>query len=64
MGTITGEAIPRFQLIVQRSAIKLEKLGMKHSGGNVTPWLKKHFGLPRSATHDDVIARINQELGE
>lgn len=57
--SITGEkAIRSFQLKAQMSAVKLEKLGMKHSGGNITPKLKKHYGLPRTATYDQVLERL------
>lgn len=62
MTTITGDAIQQFQIRTQIRAVRLEKLGMKHSRGNITPKLKKHYGMKRSATHDEVIQRLEQEL--
>lgn len=56
------EQIKRFQLMSQRSAVKLEKLGMKHSGGNITPKLKRKYNLPRTATYDQVIVKLTEEI--
>ena len=60
---ITGKLqIKACQIIAQRGAVRLESLGMRHSGGNITPKLKKHYGMKRNATHADVIAKLNEEL--
>lgn len=61
---IEGAAIDRFQLVVLRSAVKLEKLGMKRRGTSATAIAKARFGLKRNATHDDVIARIGAAIEE
>lgn len=58
----TPEAIHYFRLVAQRGAVKLEALGMKHSNGNVTPKLKAHYGLKRTATYQQVIAKLEEEL--
>ncbi len=52
-----------FQLIQFKAAIKLEKLGMKHSSGrSVSAHAKKLLGLPRNTSHDEVIAKIETIL--
>lgn len=50
------------QLRAQIGAVKLEKKGFRHSGGNITPQLKKFYGLPRTAKHDDVLASLQDEV--
>lgn len=54
--------IRSIQLRAQIHAVKLEKAGMRRSGGNLTPKLKRFYGLPRSAKHDDVLASLRDEL--
>lgn len=54
--------ISLFQLITVKSALKLEKLGMKHSRGSVRKMWALHFGLKASAKIDEVIARVEQEI--
>lgn len=62
MTSITGENIQRFQLHTQIRAVQLEQMGMKHSGGNITPKLKSFYKLPRTATHEQVIEKLKHEL--
>ena len=63
MTTISSPlAIRAMQLRTQISAVKLERLGMRRSGGNVTPRLKKFYGLPRNATHDEVLESLRDDL--
>lgn len=58
---ITGERdIHLAQLIAQRGAVRLEKLGMRHSGGSVTARIKKHYNL--KGNHDKVIAFLTAEI--
>lgn len=52
-----------FQLLQYRAAIKLEKIGMKHSNGrSVAAHVKKLFGLPRTTSYDTLIQIINDTL--
>jgi hypothetical protein len=62
MPTIAKPNPTLIQLIVWKSAIKLEKLGMKRRGRLVLSIAKEHFGMPKRATHDEVIARIQKEI--
>ena len=59
---ITGNGIDLYILIVQRSSVKLEKLGLTHSGGSVTARLKKHYGI--KGRHDAVIAFLDMKIAE
>ncbi len=56
------DAIRAVQIVAQRGAVKLEKLGMTRRGPSITSQLKKHYGLKRSASYDDVIAQLNSDL--
>lgn len=42
---ITGEHIDMYRLLVLKSALKLEMLGIKHSAGSVYAIVKKEFGF-------------------
>jgi len=56
---------PRFaQLIVWKACIKLEMLGLKHSGGSVTARVKRHFGWKgnRQKILDQLITHINTQI--
>jgi hypothetical protein len=61
----TPDQIRAAQLLSARGAIKLEKLGMRHSrlgqNGLKRLWAK-HYGLSPRAKHDEVLAKINEEL--
>lgn len=61
MTAITGSAIAHFQLAVWRSALRLEKIGMKRRGQSVRKIAQAHFNMPK-ATCDQLIDRINKEL--
>lgn len=55
--------VSAFQLIQFKAAVKLEKLGMKHSSGrSVTAYVKKLFKLPRNTTHDAIITLLEEHL--
>ena len=43
--TITGEHVALYQLLVMRSGIKLEMLGLRRRGGSITVLVKKRFGF-------------------
>lgn len=58
----TSFGVGVFQLVAQRAAVKLEKLGMTRRGPSITSLLKKQYGLKRSATYDEVLARLNQDI--
>lgn len=63
MGTVTNpNAIHALQIRAQISAVKLEKLGMRRSGGNLTPRLKKFYGLPRTAKHEELLGIMKEHL--
>lgn len=65
MNSITNPlAIRAVQLSAQISCVKLEKLGMKHSGGSVVARLKKHYGLKRTTTPDEIITILKVERDE
>jgi hypothetical protein len=63
--TITDARLIRaFQMKCAKRAIKLEKLGLRHSrlrGGAKRLWAK-HFNLPANASHDDVIAKLDESI--
>lgn len=63
MTTITGNAIAHFQLAIWRGALRLEKVGMKRRGQSVRKIAQAHFNMPK-ATCDQLIDRINKELGQ
>ena len=63
MTTITGDAIHHFQLAAWKSALRLEKAGMKRRGQSVRKIAQAHFNMPK-ATCDQLIDRINKELGQ
>lgn len=52
-----------FQLLQFKAAIKLEKVGLKHSSGrSVAAHVKKLFDLPRNTSHDTLIKLIEDTL--
>lgn len=63
MTTITGSSIQIFRLLSLQKQLKLEKLGLKSSGGAIRPRIAKEFGLgpraPYEAYHDAIRDRIN-----
>lgn len=51
--------VPMFNLIQMKSAVRLEKVGLKHSSGrSVRKRAALLLGLPTNAKHDDVINAI------
>lgn len=50
------------QLVAVKHALRLEKLGMKHSRGSVAAMWRKHYGMPRRCSIDMVIEAVEQEL--
>jgi hypothetical protein len=55
----------RMHFIVLRSAVKLEKRGMRRSRGPSAKAIAiKELQLRRNATHDEVIEAIGKKLGE
>lgn len=59
-----AEAVSMFQLIAVKSAIKLEMLGMTHSGGSVRKRWAIHLGLKPTTKGDAVIAVIQAKIDE
>ena len=54
--------VQAFQLLAQRGAVKLEKLGMTRRGPSITSLLRKHYGLKPRATHDEVLAKLQADI--
>ena len=63
---VTGEeGANLFQLHAVRGALKLEKLGMRHSKvGSIRKGWALRLGLKANAKYDEVIAAINQRIKE
>lgn len=66
MVTLQGEVqIIRYHFIVLRSAVRLEKLGMKRSRRPSAKAIAiKELQLKRNSSYDEVIAAISKMLGE
>ena len=64
--SIIGESgTIRFHFVALRSAVKLEKLGMKRSRSPSAKTIAiKELQLPRNSNYDQVISALNQKLGE
>lgn len=65
MTTITGNGIPLLQLLVVRSAVKLEALGMKASRNiNATRDWKKKYGIKTAGAkgREELLVRLNEEI--
>ena len=60
----TPDKIRLFQLISVKHAIKLEKLGMRHSRFRcgVRGLWAKHYGMPPRSKADAVLARVQVEI--
>jgi hypothetical protein len=61
---ITGKGIDAFRLLSIKHQLKLEKLGLKSSGGALRPRLAVEFGLKPRDSHDKFIAKIEGMLAE
>jgi hypothetical protein len=64
MTTLTGEGITYFQLAAVKAALKLEKVGLKHSGGAIRPKWAKRLGLKPRDSHDTYINTLNMRMSE
>ena len=65
MTTFTGGGVDLFQMVVVRSAVKLEGHGMKvNRGVNATRDWAKHYGLKGSTTkvRPALLARLDEEI--
>ena len=62
--TFTGEHIQLFQMITQRSALKLEILGLKHSRGSVYAHIKQQYGFrgSRASVLEQLENRIRDQF--
>jgi hypothetical protein len=59
----TPEGIKYVQMAAAKGAIRLEKLGMRHSKiGSVKNAWAKHLGMRPRATHDEVIAELEKRM--
>lgn len=54
-----------WRLTLLRTAIKLERAGMKHSSGrSAKAAVIKELGMKRNSSYDAVIEAINKKIGE
>jgi hypothetical protein len=60
----TPDQVSAFRLLSIRAQLRLEKMGMKSSGGALRPRLAKEFGLASRDPHDKYIAHIETKLAE
>ncbi len=58
----TPDEITYFRFASIKQQLKLEKLGMKSSGGSLRPRLAAEFGLKPRAPHDDYIAYCQAKM--
>lgn len=54
----TPDSISHFRLASLKYQLKMEKAGMKSSGGAIRPRIAKEFGLSPRAPHDEYIKVI------
>jgi hypothetical protein len=57
-----AEQIAKYRLCVLKQHLKLEKMGMKHSGGAIRPRIAAELGLKPLDSHDKFIAKIEELL--
>jgi hypothetical protein len=60
--TFTGNGISLFRLASLKGMVKLDKLGMRHSGGPIRPRIAAEFGLKPRDSHDKFIAAIEAKI--
>lgn len=60
----TGNGVTLFQLLAVKSAIKLESVGLKHSGGSVRKRWAAQLGLKPRAPHADFITALEKKIAE
>lgn len=58
----TPAGIQMFQLLAVRGALRLEKLGMKHSRGSVRKMWAVHLGMKPTTKIDIVIAKVEEMI--
>lgn len=56
----TGRGVDVFRLVSVKHQLKMEKVGMKSSGGPLRPRLAKEFGLKPRDPHDKYIAKVEE----
>lgn len=64
MSTLTGEAIPAFRFASIKAQLKMERVGLKSSGGALRPRLYQEFGLKKNAPYEDFIKYCQDRLDE
>jgi hypothetical protein len=62
--TFTGDGVTYFRMASLKSQLRLEKVGMKSSGGALRPRLAKEFGLKPRDSHDLYIAHCQAYLDQ
>lgn len=58
------EHVAYFRLSSLKGRIKLESVGLKHSGGATRPKIAKEFGLSPRAPHAEFIKAIQAKMDE
>lgn len=58
----TPDGITFYRLAAQKGAIRLEKIGLRHSRGSVRKVAALEYGLKPNAKHDEVIAEIQKRM--
>lgn len=65
MATIRNpDAIAAIQIRAQIGAVKLEQKGMTRRGRSMSAMLKDVYGLPKSASYDQVLEKLNEEVAK
>ncbi len=65
MTTLVGIQTIRFHFLTLRSAVKLEKRGMKRSSGPSAKSVAiKELQLPKHSNYDTVIEALDKKLGD
>lgn len=60
----TPDQISAFRLLSVRAQLKMEKVGLKSSGGAIRPRIAVEFGLSPRASYDAYVDAINKKLDE
>jgi hypothetical protein len=60
----TPAQISAFRFASIKAQLKMEKIGLKSSGGALRPRLAKEFGLSPRAPHADYIAYCEKKIAE
>jgi len=59
-----AQKVQYFRWLSVRGQLRLEKIGMKSSGGALRPRLSKELGLMPRDSHDKYIAVVQKKLDE